>query len=41
VLGEDAPSEGVDLAKGGCPHSGSFKPEGEASDTGKEVEDIH
>jgi hypothetical protein len=41
VLSQDGSAIGIDLAEGDGSHSGSFEPEAEAANTGKEVEDIH
>ena len=41
VLGEDAPTIGVDLAERDCSHSSSFESEAEGAKTTEEIEDIH
>lgn len=41
VLGEDAPTEGVDLTEGNGSHPGSFESEAEAANSAEEVEHIH
>jgi hypothetical protein len=41
MLGDDAAGISADLTERDSSHSGSFEPEAESADTGKEVEDIH
>jgi hypothetical protein len=41
MLGEDSAAEGIDFAEGDGSHSGSFKPEAESADAGKEVKHPH
>jgi hypothetical protein len=41
VVGKSVLAISVDLTERDGSHSGSFEPEAESADTGKEVEDIH
>ena len=41
MSGKHAPAIGIDFAERDSSHADLFKPEGEATDAGKEVEDIH
>jgi hypothetical protein len=41
VLSQDGAAVGLDFAEGDGSHSGSFEPEAESSDPGKEVKNAH